>query len=163
MPEKIVIGIGEMAVAKNPAVIVTLGLGSCVGVCIRDPLNRIGGMAHVMLPKSHESSPSKPGKYADTAIVALLEEMKRKGADTSRLEAKIAGGAAMFSSGKDGGMEIGRRNVESVKEQLKKYNIRLLSEDTGGNRARSIEYNLETGVLLVRKVGGGERIEVKEI
>ncbi|MCD6253394.1 MAG: chemotaxis protein CheD [Thermotogae bacterium] len=163
MPEKVIIGIGELAAAKNPAVIITLGLGSCVGVCIRDPVNRVGGIVHVMLPKAHEPSPAKPGKYADTGIAALLAEIRQKGGTSSKLEAKIAGGAAMFGSKNSGSMDIGRRNVEAVKEQLRLHNVKLLSEDVGGNRARSIEYNIENGILLVRKVGGGEKIEVKEI
>jgi len=90
----------------------------------------------------------------------LIEEIKKLGGGTSKLEAKIAGGAAMFE-GK--GMNIGQRNVEAVKKWLKYFNVKVVAEDTGGNRARSIEYDLETGKLLVRKVGGGERVEIKEI
>jgi len=82
------------------------------------------------------------------------------GAKVERLEAKIAGGASMFEST---GMNIGARNVEAVKKHLKDFGIKLLAEDTGGNRARSVEYNIETGKLLVRKVGGGEQLEIKEI
>ncbi|MFN3283617.1 MAG: chemotaxis protein CheD, partial [Pseudothermotoga sp.] len=99
MVKKIIIGIGEAAVEKNPAVIVTLGLGSCVGVCIRDPVARIGGMAHVMLPESSDRDVKNPGKYADTAVKYLVEKLVEMGASQSRIEAQIAGGAAMFDSG----------------------------------------------------------------
>ncbi|AAD35984.1 chemotaxis protein CheD [Thermotoga maritima MSB8] len=156
---KKVIGIGEYAVMKNPGVIVTLGLGSCVAVCMRDPVAKVGAMAHVMLPDSGGKT-DKPGKYADTAVKTLVEELKKMGAKVERLEAKIAGGASMFESK---GMNIGARNVEAVKKHLKDFGIKLLAEDTGGNRARSVEYNIETGKLLVRKVGGGEQLEIKEI
>ncbi|MCS7174523.1 chemoreceptor glutamine deamidase/glutamate methylesterase CheD [Pseudothermotoga sp.] len=158
--KKIVIGIGELAVERNPAVLVTLGLGSCVGVCIRDPVSRVGGMAHVMLPDSGNRDVQTPGKYADTAIAVLVEKLLSLGAVKTRLEAKIAGGASMFETS---GMNVGQRNVEAVKHWLKYHQIQLKAEDVGGNRARSIEYNIETGKLLIRKVGGGETIQMIEI
>lgn len=161
MAEKIIIGIGEYKAAKNPAILVTLGLGSCVGVCIRDPQNKVGGMIHVMLPNSGGGETRNPGKYADTGIPLLLEEIKKLGGNLNNLEAKIAGGASMFK-GSDS-LNVGKKNVEAVKEQLKKYKVKLLAEDTGGNRARSIEYNISTGRLLIRVVGGGEKLEIKEI
>ena len=160
MKKKVIIGIGEYAAEKPPAVIVTLGLGSCVGVCIRDPSTKVGGMVHVMLPDSGGKTVNMPGKFADTGVKVLIEEIKKKGGNTLRLEAKIAGGASMFS-GK--GMNVGQRNVQAVKQWLRQFRVRLVAEDTGGNRARSIEYDLDTGKLLIRKVGGGERVEVKEI
>ncbi|MCD6450159.1 MAG: chemotaxis protein CheD [Thermotogaceae bacterium] len=160
MKKKVVIGIGEYAVDSPPSIIVTLGLGSCVGVCIRDLKTKIGGMVHVMLPDSGGKNVSNPGKFADTGIAAVIEEIKKKGGNTNHLEAKIAGGAAMFE-GK--GLNVGQRNVDAVKKWLKHHGVKLVAEDTGGNRARSIEYDLETGRLLVRKVGGGERVEIKEI
>ncbi len=160
MVKKTIIGIGEIAIEKNPAIIVTLGLGSCVGVCVRDPVARIGGMAHVMLPESPDKDIKNPGKYADTAVKYLIEKLVEMGASQSRIEAKIAGGAAMFESN---AMNIGKKNADAVKYWLKYYGIPLKGEDTGGNRARSIEYNVETGKLLVRKVGGGETVQIIEI
>ncbi len=160
MVKKIIIGIGEVAVEKNPAVIVTLGLGSCVGVCMRDPMARVGGMAHVMLPESSDRNVKNPGKYADAAVKYLVEKLLEMGASQSRIEAKIAGGAAMFDSGT---MNIGKKNTDAVKYWLKYYDIPVKAEDIGGNRARSIEYNIESGKLLVRKVGGGETVQIIEI
>jgi len=160
MKKKVIIGIGEYAVERNPAILVTLGLGSCVGVCVRDPTAKVGGMVHVMLPDSGGRNVPNPGKYADTGIAKLVEDLEKMGASRFRMEAKIAGGAAMFE-GK--GLNIGVKNVEAVKTNLRKHGIKLVAEDTGGNRARSIEYDLETGKLLIRKVGGGERLEIKEI
>ncbi|HOJ88585.1 MAG TPA: chemoreceptor glutamine deamidase/glutamate methylesterase CheD [Pseudothermotoga sp.] len=160
MVKKVIIGIGELSVERNPAIIVTLGLGSCVGVCMRDPVARVGGMAHVMLPESSDRVVKNPGKYADTAVQHLVEKLVEMGAVQSRIEAKIAGGAAMFESGS---MNIGKKNVDAVKYWLKYYGISLKGEDTGGNRARSIEYNIENGKLLVRKVGGGETVQMLEI
>lgn len=152
---KKIIGIGEYAVSKSPDILVTLGLGSCVGVCIWDKNKKVGGLIHVMLPKSPNSNVVKPGKYADLGISLLMEELKKMGG--SNYTAKIFGGAAMF---KGSSMDVGKKNVESVKEQLKILNIRIIAEDTGGNRARSIEFNLDTGEVMVKKVGGGEKVEI---
>ncbi|HNR63219.1 MAG TPA: chemoreceptor glutamine deamidase/glutamate methylesterase CheD [Thermotogota bacterium] len=162
MDEKAIIGIGEYKSGKNPLILVTLGLGSCVGVCIRDPAKGIGGLIHVMLPESGGKEVTKPGKYADSGIEMLLKEIADSGANMSKLEAKIAGGASMFKSTAST-MEVGKRNVEAVKTMLARKKIRLISEDTGGTRARSIEYNIRTGILQIRKVGGGEKTEIVEL
>jgi len=159
MKKKVIIGIGEWAVEKNPAILVTLGLGSCVGVCIRDPVAKVGGMVHVMLPDSGGRPTNTPGKFADTGVSLVVEELVKMGASRSRLEAKVAGGASMFQSA----MDIGARNVEAVKTALQRNGVKLLAEDTGGNKARSIEYDIETGKLLIRKVKTGDSVEVVEI
>ncbi|KLO22387.1 chemotaxis protein CheD [Marinitoga sp. 1197] len=152
---KKIIGIGEYFSSKSPDILVTLGLGSCVGVCIWDKNKKIGGLIHVMLPKSPGSNVNKPGKYADLGIPLLLEDLKKLGG--SNYTAKIFGGAAMF---KGSSMDVGQKNIIAVKEQLKKERIRIIAEDTGGNRARSIEFNLDTGEVMVKKVGGGEKVEI---
>ncbi len=162
MKNKKIIGIGEYTVSNNNDLIVTLGLGSCVGVCLVDKRKNIGAMIHVMLPSSGGKDTPKPGKYADTGIKIVLEEMKNKGANLSSLEAKIAGGAAMFGNSSKT-MDIGKRNVETIKDILKNERIKIIAEDTGGNRARSIEFNLENSELMVKKVGGGEKVEIKVI
>ncbi|ABS60247.1 chemoreceptor glutamine deamidase/glutamate methylesterase CheD [Fervidobacterium nodosum] len=159
MKKKVIIGIGEWAVEKNPSILVTLGLGSCVGVCVRDPIAKVGAMVHVMLPDSGGKPTNTPGKFADTGVDIIVEELLKMGAQRNRLEAKIAGGASMFQSA----MDIGARNVEAVKKSLQRNGIKLIAEDTGGNKARSIEYDIETGKLLVRKVKTGDAVEVSEI
>jgi chemotaxis protein CheD len=162
MKNKIIIGIGEYTVSNNDGLIVTLGLGSCVGVCLIDKKRKIGAMIHVMLPDSGGKDTPKPGKYADSGIKIVLDEMKNKGANITGLEAKIAGGAAMFGNSSKT-MDIGKRNVEAIKSILKKENIKIIAEDTGGNRARSIEFNIDNSELIVKKVGGGEKVEIKVI
>jgi len=159
MKKKVIIGIGEWAVEKNPAILVTLGLGSCVGVCIRDPVSRIGGMVHVMLPDSGGKITNTPGKFADTGVDLVIEELLKMGGQRSRLEAKIAGGASMFQSA----MDIGNRNIEAVLKSLERNSIKLLAKDVGGNKARSIEYDIESGKLMIRKVKTGDAVEVSEI
>jgi chemotaxis protein CheD len=162
MKNKKIIGIGEYTVSNNDDLIVTLGLGSCVGVCLIDKRKKIGAMIHVMLPDSGGKDTPKPGKYADSGIKIVLDEMKNIGANISSLEAKIAGGAAMFGNSSKT-MDIGKRNVEAIKSILKKENIKIIAEDTGGNRARSIEFNIDNSELMVKKVGGGEKVEIKVI
>jgi chemotaxis protein CheD len=162
MKNKKIIGIGEYTVSNNDDLIVTLGLGSCVGVCLIDKRKKIGAMIHVMLPDSGGKVTPKPGKYADSGIKIVLDEMKNIGANISSLEAKIAGGAAMFGNSSKT-MDIGKRNVEAIKSILKKENIKIIAEDTGGNRARSIEFNIDNSELMVKKVGGGEKVEIKVI
>lgn len=159
MKKKVIIGIGEWAVEKNPAILVTLGLGSCVGVCIRDPIARIGGMVHVMLPDSGGKATNTPGKFADSGIDLIIEELLKMGGQRNRLEAKIAGGASMFQSA----MDIGSRNIDAVMKSLERNSVKLLAKDVGGNKARSIEYDIESGKLMIRKVKTGDAVEVSEI
>ncbi|WP_457554574.1 chemotaxis protein CheD [Candidatus Pyrohabitans sp.] len=150
------VGIGEYVVAKSPAVLVSLGLGSCVGVAMYDPESRVGGLAHVMLPSVNGSERrGSPGKYADTAVRQMLSEMLRRGAVRERIVAKIAGGATMFTNCSS---SIGERNVESVKEALRKEGIRVVAEDTGRDYGRSIEFDLSTGMLYVRSFRRGRKV-----
>ena len=115
------VGMAEYKAAKSPATLITLGLGSCVGVVLYDSLTRVGGLAHVMLPDSNLSSKKdyNPGKFADTAIDALIQDMLGLGVDRSNIISKIAGGAQMFQIKSENSiMQIGKRNVEAVKAKL---------------------------------------------
>lgn len=112
---KKIIGIGEYVTSQNEDLLVTLGLGSCVGVCIRDKRKKIGSMIHIMLPESNGKDIKKPGKYADTGLDIIINEMKKNGSSSTSMEAKIAGGAAMFGNSSKA-MDIGNRNVEAIKK-----------------------------------------------
>ncbi|MCM3704173.1 MULTISPECIES: chemotaxis protein CheD [Cytobacillus] len=157
--EIIKVGIADMNIVKTPGLIRTSGLGSCVGVVLYDLGSEIAGMAHIMLPDSSlaKNTSFNSAKYADTAIRNLMSLLEKKGAKTSRLNAKIAGGAQMFqySSGSDL-MRIGPRNVEAVKKELNSLKIALLGEDVGGHSGRTIEFNPQTGDLMVRTVNKGQ-------
>ncbi|WP_313891243.1 chemotaxis protein CheD [Psychrobacillus sp.] len=154
------VGIADMNIAKTPNTIRTSGLGSCVGVVLYDERSKIAGMIHVMLPDSSlgRSESINIAKFADTGIPAMIEQLKLEGIQPFKLRAKIAGGAQMFqfSSGRDT-MRIGPRNVEAVKEYLKKFSIPIVSEDTGGSSGRTIEFNPATGMLNIRTVNQGVR------
>lgn len=151
----------EYKAAKSPYSLITLGLGSCVGVTLYDNLTKVGGLAHVMLPDSTLSGKKdyNPGKFADTAIDVLIEEMLRLGASKNRMVSKIAGGAQMFQIKSENNiMQIGKRNVEAVRNKLNQLNIRIVAEDVEGNYGRTIEFFCEDGRLAVRTIGHGTRI-----
>lgn len=152
------VGIAQMDVVKAPNTIRTSGLGSCVGVVIYDESKQIAGLIHVMLPDSSlgKVDATNVAKFADTGIKALLDMLKAEGVQTFKLKAKIAGGAQMFQFTSDKtSMRIGPRNVEAVKNELKKFKIPLVAEDTGGNSGRTIEFNPVTNMLNIRTVNQG--------
>ncbi|MGE7664991.1 chemotaxis protein CheD [Ureibacillus composti] len=152
------VGIAQMDIVKTPNTIRTSGLGSCVGVVLYDETKNIAGLVHVMLPDSSlaRKESINAAKFADTGIEELIERLKREGAHPFRLKAKIAGGAQMFkfTSDKDS-MRIGPRNVEAVKNMLKKNGISIVAEDTGGNSGRTIEFDPATSKLSIRIVNQG--------
>lgn len=152
MGDRIKVGIGEYKVAKNPETLITIALGSCVGIALFDRRTGVGGLAHIMLPDSEliRGDNKKIGKFADLAISAMLEDMEKLGA-TSSVRAKIAGGASMFKSTSNSpNMQIGERNIEAVKKELKLLDIPLLAEHTGLNIGRSMKFDLEIPTVTIR-------------
>lgn len=143
------IGIAEIKIAKCPDKLRTV-LGSCVGVAIFDRVSKVGGLAHVMLPDSSIGKGDK-GKFADTAVDALIEDVASAGGDPRRLTAKISGGASMFGKTVDKG--IGERNIQAVKERLKKHMIRLAAEDVGGTKGRRMILDPASGEVTVQIIG----------
>ena len=145
------IGIAEYAVTANGVKLSTFGLGSCVAVAIHDGEAGVSGLAHVMLPSDARSGDSVEdvGKYADTAIKAMVAEMEEAGANRESMEAKIAGGSEMFDfSGIAEG--VGRRNVEATRNELEALGIPIEAADVGGDYGRSIEFDGETGALKLK-------------
>ncbi len=153
------VGMADLKIVKNPQIITTLGLGSCVGVVLYDPGKKLAGLAHIMLPDSNNSKDNtNKAKFADTAIPYMIDLMLKKGAKKERLISKIAGGAQMFDfTGKSDIMKIGVRNIKAVKENLYKFNINIVAEDVGGNYGRTIEFNTNTGKLTIRSLGKGTK------
>lgn len=153
-------GMADLKLAKAPDKLITAGLGSCIGICIYDRSLKLGCLAHIMLPSSQNAKNNQNrAKFADSAIELVLEEMEKQGARRSRLLAKIAGGAQMFKfSGESDIMKIGQRNAVAVEENLEKHKISLVAKDVGGNYGRTITFAPESGELLIRTIGHGERI-----
>jgi len=154
---------GDIVVAKHPVVLTSLGLGSCIGLVIYDDIAKVAGMSHIMLPNNHEGKDVKKlGKYADTAVPKLIEDLIALGALKSRLKAKMAGGAQMFSiPGKNSAsfLAIGERNIETTKKMLEQYGIPLVASDVGGNKGRSVEFYTDNWIMIVKVIGS----EVKKL
>lgn len=144
--------------AQTPEILMTAGLGSCIGLCVFDPVLKLGGMTHIMLPASNGNK-ENPAKYADTSVELLLKEIMRLGAQHSRLRAKMAGGAQMFSfPGKSNVLKIGERNAEAVVLELERHKVPLVVADVGGNFGRTIHFDVGTGDLRVRTINHGEKV-----
>jgi chemotaxis protein CheD len=174
-PTAIKVRIAEFKVAPAPALLKSFGLGSCVGVTLYDPELRIGGLAHILLPawgqgkppeagKEGEAAlPKNPLKYADLALEAMHRHLLERGCAAERLQAKIAGGANMFSflfseAPTAAKPTIGERNVRAVRDQLKRLGISLQAEDVGGEEGRTLELDTSTGALRVTTTRGGSRV-----
>ena len=155
MSEVIKVGMADLNVCKAPDVITTLGLGSCIGLVFYDPVSKVGGMVHYMLPDSTKVRNNRNiAKFADTGIDELLRRVIAAGANKGRLIAKIAGGARMFEvSGLSDVCNSGARNAEAAKAKLKQLGIRLVAEDTGLNYGRTVELHCDTGEFYIKSVG----------
>ena len=155
MSEVIKVGMADLNICRDPDIITTLGLGSCIGIALYDPSTKIGGLAHIMLPDSTKMrNNSNIAKFADTGIEELLSRVLKAGAVKSRLVAKIAGGAKMFEvSGLSDIGNVGQRNAEASRAKLKQLGIRLISEDTGLNYGRTVELHCDNGDYYIKSVG----------
>lgn len=152
----ITVGIADLNVAKGSEKLATYALGSCVGICLYDADKKIAGLVHIMLPWSKEEA-AVNGKgtgnnicrFADTGITELIRQMCAAGARKSRLTAKIAGGAKMFSFNSSV-FNIGERNVEAVKKVLAAYKIPIVAEETGKDFGRTVFFSAEDGSVEIR-------------
>ncbi len=160
MGEIIKVGMADAKICVSPDCLSTLGLGSCVGVAIRDPETKIGGLAHIMLPDSTAiKDSSNKYKFADTCVVELVSMLEKQGARRNRMVAKLAGGAQMFAFHNKSDLgRIGDRNVEACREKLKELQIAIIAEDVGENYGRTVVFYPENGDYEIRAVGKGSKI-----
>ncbi len=128
--------------------IVTTVLGSCVSVCLWDPVTKIGGINHYMLPLWNGEGLASP-RYGNIAITKLVEKMLDLGAEPAKLKAKVFGGGDVLS-GKNGFMNIGERNILLARDMLRDARIPIVSADTGGKNGRKLLFNTRTGVVLIK-------------
>lgn len=151
--------VADYAVASN-GIISTIGLGSCVAIVLHDPAAQVGGMAHVLLPNEAMSrDKSNPAKFPTTAVPLVLAEMKKRGAQLERVRAKIIGGASMFGNLMPaGGINIGERNVNAVREVLASVGVPIIAEDTGSDYGRSVFLYVLSGRVEVRSLRKGSRV-----
>lgn len=152
--EMISVLMGRWAVASAPTQLRTL-LGSCAGVVLYDRQARLGGVAHIVLPDSRGST-DHPGKYADTAIPGLIDDMERAAGRKlrARLTAKLFGGASMFQGGAS--IDIGRSNQAAVETVLAGLGVAVIARDMGGGTGRRLTFSTATGIVSVRIPGGAD-------
>ncbi len=159
MSKTIVVGISDLNIAQKGDLLVTYALGSCVGICLYDPVTKTAGLSHIMLPTIADFSSSNTvrEKYADTASEILLQKMLNMGAQKLRIRAKIAGGAQMFSNISNMSLAgIGERNVIAVKQELLRLRIPIVAEDTGRDYGRTVFFDADEGIMKVKSVNKGE-------
>lgn len=153
------VGIADMKLVSAPTILVTRGLGSCLGIVIYEPYKKIGALAHPMLPRMEDARiKSNPCKFVDSVIPLMVEKLKEKGCIAVNLTAKIFGGAHMFSSiPQNSAFNIGARNIQVAHEVLEAKRLKVKGEDTGDNYGRTIFFDLSTGVVRVKTLFQGER------
>ena len=151
----VILGLGQMHVTnETDAVLVCLGLGSCVAICAYDLVATVAGMAHVVLPATTNGAVPHP-KFADAAVPLMVEQMQELGAVKSRMGVKIVGGAHMVGvQGTAGVMNIGDNNVVAVTDALTQHGLDIRAADTGGSHGRTARFLVDSGTVLVSKAGG---------
>ena len=153
-----VVGLGELHVGTGSGELSCLGLGSCICICLYDSVTRVTGMAHVVLPSAPDGPVAGPGKFADTAVPALIDLMEGLGAQRRRMKARLAGGARMtLTRGVADVFAIGEKNVQAVREHLAAARIPVVNEDIGGSRGRSVRMDVLTGRVEVNFAGEAPR------
>ena len=155
----IMVGLGEVKISKDPeSVLGCLGLGSCVAISVFDPVVKIGGMAHVVLPASHGKGGASAARYADVAVPLLIETLRKRGAVDSRLVIKLAGGAQMsLAPGMGTAFKIGDDNVAAVRSALAVEGLQPKAVETGGHKGRTVRLFIETGKTMVASAGQERR------
>ena len=154
---------GEWAVSADPGeTLVTIGLGSCIGLVLVDRARRVAGLAHVMLPAARQGQAeelplSGRGKYADLAVDTLIEAVLDAGARRLGVEAALVGGAHMFGFGSSQ-LDVGARNEDAVRDGLAAARLPVKAAATGGNKGRTVRIGVGDGRVLVRTAQGADEV-----
>ena len=153
--KSLVVGVADLVVSNDSsAEIVTYSLGSCLGVTIYDPVKKIGGLLHLMLPDSKIDSAkaaSAPFMFADTGVPRLFHAAYNLGADRSRLVIKVAGGAQLLDQ--QGIFNIGARNFEAFSKLLAQNGLQVHATDVGGLSSRTVRLDLANGQVSIKSPG----------
>jgi chemotaxis protein CheD len=154
---EISVRMGELATSTEAeTVLVSIGLGSCIGLALVDAGAGVAGLAHIMLPGPGEGASRPPGTFADSGVAALLDAVLALGASRVRLTAVIVGGAQMFGSA--GKIQVGTRNEEAVRAALAGVRLPVVAADTGGGSGRTIRVYLDETRVTARVAGGRENV-----
>ncbi len=153
---ELVVGISDLKVSSNPAdSMVTYALGSCIAVVVYDPVARVGGLLHFMLPDSTldaEKAKDTPAMFADTGIPLLFKSCSKLGAEKKRMVVKVAGGASILDESNF--FRIGQKNIMAMRKLFWNNNVLINAEDTGKNINRTVRIELGTGKVTVKRAGG---------
>jgi chemotaxis protein CheD len=154
---------GELAAsAVADDVLVSLGLGSCIGLALIDKRTGVAGLAHIVLPASGSNAAPGSWKFADCAVPELIRRVVSAGARRPMLEAVMVGGASMFAVS-NSSLEVGQRNEAAVRDQLAAARINIVAADTGGDKGRTIRVFVGSQRITVREAGGSDRVLVPEL
>ena len=162
MKDPISVGLGEQVISRDPQdVLVAYGLGSCLGIAMVDPISRVCGLLHAVLPhwsSGMDSIDPLSSKYVDSGIELLLSSMVKEGAIKSRLIIRYAGGANMLTApGLKNSFEIGTRNIEAARATFQRINLPIKSYDVGGNTGRTVRLYVVDTRMTVRVIGEKEK------
>lgn len=152
MKKIVTVGISDYNIVREGSLI-TYALGSCVGICLYDPKNKIMGLSHILLPDimmCHNDNNTK--KFANTAIKEMVAKMQNMGAVRQFMTAKIAGGAQMFEKST---IRVGERNVAAVKRELAELKIPIVASDVGADYGRTMECDAESGSVYIKSISKG--------
>lgn len=156
---ELIVRVADLRTGSDQDILMTVGLGSCVAIVLHDPMARVGGMAHILLPSPGLSrQDSNPAKFPQTAMPRLLELMAQLGASPRRMSGRLVGGASMFASmAAPGTIQMGERNVVACRQALYQHGIALTGEATGGDYGRTVRLWVSDGRLEVSSVSHGTR------
>jgi chemotaxis protein CheD len=159
MLNSIAVGLGELQISRSPQdVLVAYGLGSCVGVGMYDPAARVAGLLHAVLPNHPNGGSDQAAKYVDSGILTLMVQILKAGAERHRLVIRMAGGANMLvAPGFSQTFNIGSRNVDAAMATLGTLNLRIASQEVGGNTGRTLRFYVADGRMTIRTIGNQER------
>jgi chemotaxis protein CheD len=154
----IVVGVSDMKVSNDSnSTLVTYSLGSCIGITIYDPVVKVGGILHFMLPDSsldRVKAEKNPYMFADTGIPALFKAAYKLGAKKQRMKVTVAGGSQVLDQ--KGFFNIGKRNCMAVRKMFWKNNVLIDHEDVGGNSNRTVRLDVTKGQVRMKVSGKGE-------
>lgn len=157
----VVVAQGELRVSDEPLeFLITYALGSCLGVAVYDPVARVGGLLHAMLPRSEidvKKAQEQPALFVESGIPALFRACYAAGARKERLIVRIAGAGNVMSTEHDN-FEIGKRNLLMARQLFWHNSVLVRSQDVGGSESRTMSLHVGSGEVLIRKPGGSIKL-----
>lgn len=162
--QRVIIGVGDMAVSNNVHVVLsTYALGSCVGVVAYDPLSKVGGILHLMLPDSNispEKAALQPAMFADTGLPRFFSSLFGLKGERRRLRAFVAGGASVIA-GQDP-FRIGERNSRVTMDYLQQQGCQVRFTDIGGAINRTVHLEMATGAVTLKRPSDTQQLSLAE-